>query len=42
MQTQQRYYTPEDAKIAFSSVDLEIAIADIYEGVDFNFKESAE
>ena len=37
-----REFETEDAKIAFSSVDLEIAIADIYEGVDFNLKESAE
>ena len=37
-----REFETEDAKITFSSVDLEIAIADIYEGVDFNLKESAE
>ncbi len=35
-----REFETEDAKITFSSVDLEIAIADIYEGVDFNLKES--
>ncbi len=37
-----REFETEDAKITFSSVDLEIAIADIYEGVDFNLKESDE
>jgi Uma2 family endonuclease len=37
-----REFETQDAKITFSSVDLEIAIADIYEGVDFNLKESAE
>ncbi|MGI8502367.1 MAG: Uma2 family endonuclease [Hassallia sp.] len=34
-----REFETEDAKITFSSVDLEIAIADIYEGVDFNLKD---
>jgi Uma2 family endonuclease len=35
-----REFETGDAKITFSSVDLEIAIADVYEGVDFNLKES--
>ncbi|MDM9382486.1 Uma2 family endonuclease [Chlorogloeopsis sp. ULAP01] len=35
-----REYETESAIIALSSVSLEMAIADIYEGVDFNQKES--
>ncbi len=35
-----REYETEDASITFSSIGVSMAIADIYEGVDFNLKES--
>ena len=32
-----REYETEDARMTFSSIGMDMAIADIYEGVDFNF-----